>query len=64
MAYAASPVQFEIHSEAGQAAKITAFDEAASEVTLTETVHTPESWRELSQAIDQALRAIHPITAA
>ena len=36
------------------------FDEVCSEVTLKETCHTVESWRELSAKIEEALLQIHP----
>ena len=42
------------------AATVKAFDECASEVTLVYKVHTPESWRELSAKIEEALLQIHP----
>ena len=61
MTYTASPVEYEIcDAEQNLIAKVRCFDEAASEVTVTEPVHTPESWRELAQAVEQALTAIHP----
>lgn len=61
MTYTASPVEFEIYDhENVLGARVKCFDEAASEVTVTVAIHTPESWRELAQAVEQALRAIHP----
>ena len=41
-------------------AKITAFDECASEVQVTPLAHTVDSWRELSAKIEEALLQIHP----
>ena len=42
------------------AAKVECFDEACSSVTITDSAHTVESWRELSAKIEEALLQIHP----
>ena len=41
-------------------AKIEAFDEVCSSITIISNPHTPESWRELSAKIEEALMQIHP----
>lgn len=42
------------------AAKIECFDECSSEVKVQTSVHTVESWRELSAKIEEALMRINP----
>ena len=41
-------------------AKIEAFDEVTSSITVISNPHTVESWRELSAKIEEALLQIHP----
>ena len=41
-------------------AKIEAFDEVCSSITIISNPHNPESWRELSAKIEEALLQIHP----
>ena len=41
-------------------AKIEAFDEATSSITVISNPHTVDSWRELSAKIEEALLQIHP----
>ena len=40
-------------------ARVIAFDEHTSEVTIDGSLHTVESWRELSAQIEAAILAIH-----
>ena len=40
-------------------ARVIAFDECCSEVTIDGSLHTVESWRELSAQIEDAILAIH-----
>ena len=41
-------------------AKIEAFDEETSSITVISNPHNVESWRELSAKIEEALLQIHP----
>ena len=41
-------------------AKIEAFDEECSSITIIGGPHTVDSWRELSAKIEEALLQIHP----
>jgi predicted lipoprotein with Yx(FWY)xxD motif len=41
------------------AAQVECFDECSSEVKVATSVHTVESWRELSAKIEEALLQIH-----
>jgi len=45
-------------------ARVTGFDEHTSEVTIDGSLHTVESWRELSAQIEAALRLIHSADSA
>ena len=40
-------------------ARVTCFDECCAEVTIDGSLHTAESWRELSAQIEAAILAIH-----
>ncbi len=40
-------------------ARVTGFDECCAEVTIDGSLHTAESWRELSAQIEAAILAIH-----
>ena len=43
----------------GVVARVTGFDECRAEVTIDGSLHTVESWRELSAQIEAAILAIH-----
>lgn len=45
-------------------ARVTGFDEHTSEVTIDGSLHTAESWRELSAQIEAAILAIHQTDSA
>lgn len=40
-------------------ARVACFDECCAEVTIDGSLHTAESWRELSAQIEAAILAIH-----
>jgi len=46
------------------AATVVCFDEFASVIMLSQNTHSPESWRELSAKIEEALLQIHPVMAS
>jgi hypothetical protein len=58
------PVVIEIYDDANDvAAKVEAFDEVVSTVTVNHTT-SPQEWPALSAAILRALEQIHPYTTA
>lgn len=64
MSYTICPVVIEIYDDANDvAAKVEAFDEVFSTVTVND-ITSPQEWPALSAAIQQALEQIHPNTTA
>lgn len=62
MSYTICPVTIEIYDDANDlAAKVEAFDEACSTVTIIH-VTSPQGWPDLSASIQKALDQIHPTT--
>jgi hypothetical protein len=59
--YRLDPTGYEITDFDGEvAAHVTVFDECCSNVTVCAVTHTIETWRELSSAIETAIRTLHP----
>jgi hypothetical protein len=59
--YRLDPTSYEVSDFDGKvAAHVTVFDECCSEVAVKDAPHTIESWRELSAAIETAIRILHP----
>lgn len=64
MIFTTCPVVIEIYDDANDvAAKVEAFDEVASTVTINR-VTSPQEWPALSAAIQRALEQVHPSTTA
>lgn len=59
MTFTAHPVAYEIYDDKELAAKVTMFDEGASEVVI-QSMHNASTWQELSRAIFLALKEMHP----
>ena len=64
-AYQTEITAIDITSLGELSARVTAFDEQCSDVLIGESsLHTVESWRELSAKIEAALLLIHPTGSA
>ena len=61
MTYTISPTMIEITDNplCKAVAAVSCFDEYCAEVSIKETVHTVESWRELAAAIEAAIMRLN-----